>query len=110
MDHVVKIEVTVGGDSARLYELFSEAAESVTPGQLNRAILETGLVHHALMLTAIGMIPEENRQEVYDIGDQVGKRTIMRDLFEQAREHWQSWSDAGSIQPNDLPDGGGEEL
>ena len=110
MDHVVKIEVTVGGDSARLYELFSEAADSVTPGQLNRAVLETGLVHHALMLAAIGMIPEENREEVYDIVEQVGKRTIMRDLFEQAREHWETWSDGGSIKPDDLIDGGGEEI
>jgi hypothetical protein len=102
MEHVVRIEVTAEGDAARLYEIFSESADSVTPAQLNRAILETGLVHHALMLSAIGMIPEERQEEVRELIDRIGEKTIMQDLFAKARDYWRNWSDAGGIEPDDI--------
>jgi hypothetical protein len=104
MEHVLKIEVTVDGDTARLYEYLSDAADAVTPAQLNKAILETGIVHHSLMLAAIGLIGENDQADVSAIIDRIGEHTIMRDTFEQARSHWQGWSNTDAIEPGKIDD------
>jgi hypothetical protein len=100
MDHVAKIEVTLTGEAARLYEILSAAVgDSVKPSQTNRAVFETGLVHHVLMLTAVGAVAEQNRSEAEEQIAAISKRTIMRDLFARAREYWQGQSGTGMIRP-----------
>ena len=52
MEHVVRIEATLNGDAARLYEVLSETCgESFS--EVNAAFLQTGIVHHAIMLHAL---------------------------------------------------------
>ena len=100
MDHVAKIEVTLTGDAARLYEILSTAvSQSVTPSKVNCAILETGLVHHALMLAAVGAISETNQSEAEEAITSISKRTIMKDLFAHARQYWTDQSGTGLITP-----------
>jgi hypothetical protein len=89
MNHGVKAEVTLTGESARLFEIFYETAHgSALPGAVNRAVYETGLVHHTLMLLALGVVPEGRRDEVYALIEAIGKNTIMKDGFDQARDYW----------------------
>jgi len=94
--------VTLTGDSARLYEILHEAAsKSVKPGQITRAILETGLVHHILMLRAVGAIPKKHRAEAQEAIESISSRTIMRDLFTYAQEYWENQSGTGTIIPGE---------
>ena len=101
MEHVAKIEVTLTGEAARLYEIIANTVESVSPAELNRAILETGLVHHTLMLAALEVLEHLQRVEAGDLIDAIGKRTIMKELYDHAREYWEDQSNMGTIQPND---------
>jgi len=99
MEHIAKIEVTLTGDAAQLYEVMLDAAGKTTkPGQINRSILETGLVHHLLMLSALGVIPTEQRGEVYRTVERISEHTIMKELFAHAREYWDNMAGAGTIK------------
>ena len=96
MEHAVKAEFTLNGDTARLYEIVFEATrESVSPGTVNRAMFQTGLVHHALMLLALGALPEKDREAARALIESIGATTIMKDGFDQAREYWKRATEAG---------------
>lgn len=99
MEHVVQIEMNLTGDTARLYKIFADSVDSVTPSDFNRAVLETGVVHHALMLAALEIIPNNRHDELYEIIERMSEKTIMRDLFEQARDYWEGWTESGTIEP-----------
>lgn len=98
MDHVAKIEVTLTGEAARLYEILGTTVKgSVQPSQVNRAVLETGLVHHVLMLMAVGAITEKERAEAEEAVTAISSRTIMKELFVRARKYWEEQSGTGAI-------------
>ena len=90
MYHATKAEFALTGATARLYEIFLDATRgSAAVGDVNRALFETGLVHHALMLLALGVVPEERAKEARALIDEIGRTTIMKDSFDQAREYWE---------------------
>ncbi len=92
MEHVVKIEVTIDGNAARLYQILSEAVGSTEPRVLNRALLQTGLVHHVLMLKAIGGIEGRPADAAEDAIDEISADSIMDEVFELARDYWEKKS------------------
>ena len=100
MQHVAKIEVTLSGEAARLYEIMSGTVVSVSPAELNRAILETGLVHHTLMLSALEVMENAQRVEAAELVSTICKSTIMKELYDHAREYWEDQANMGTAQPD----------
>ncbi len=102
MKHVVKIELTLTGEAARLYEITADSVDSVDPADLSKAVVETGLVHHALMLSALQVFDEDQRAESDELVATIGERTIMKDLFDKARTYWDGQTNMGTFNPDDL--------
>ena len=89
VEHIVRVEATVSGDTARLYNIVSNAAGNA-PGSANAAYLQTGIVHHAIMLHVLGVIPPDDADEVRQLVASIGESTIMQQLFRDAWKHWSS--------------------
>ena len=88
MQHAARIETTITGPAARLYELLGEATSTLRPGEVNKALLETGLVHHVLMLRSLGLIDGTKLEEVDQAIGDIAETTIMSELFDMARAYW----------------------
>jgi|ETNmetMinimDraft_13_1059891.scaffolds.fasta_scaffold280685_1 hypothetical protein len=99
MESITKIEVTITGELAELYNLMFEATSgSESPSQINRAVLETGLVHHATMLKALELIGGDSATRVDQIIAGMSDQTIMADLFKMAADYWQGQTGTGTFE------------
>ena len=94
MEHVVRIQVTLEGNAARLYQILSESVGTTEPQSMNRALMQTGLVHHVLMLKSIGGIEGHAADAAGDAIDEISADSIMDQVFELARDYWEKKSDS----------------
>lgn len=93
MDKVFKIEVTLSGELADLYQqLLAEfAAKSQIPlSEMNRTLLQTGVIHHLLMLQGMGLISREEATRQQALIDTLAGDTLMWDLVQLARKYWKN--------------------
>ncbi|MCC7262384.1 MAG: hypothetical protein IT369_07680 [Candidatus Latescibacteria bacterium] len=93
MERVVKVEVTLSGELAELYQqLLDEfAAKSQIPlSEMNRTLLQTGVVHHLIMLQAMGLIAKEGAEKQGTLIDGISRDTLMWDLIQLARKYWKN--------------------
>lgn len=93
MDKVFKIEVTLSGELADLYQqLLAEfAAKSQIPlSEMNRTLLQTGVIHHLLMLQGMGLIDREEVTRQQALIDTLAGDTLMWDLVQLARKYWKN--------------------
>ena len=96
MDKVFKIETTVSRDLAELYESLIaelECRSSMPLADMNRAVLQTGMIHHLTMMCGLGLIEKEKVEALDELVDKVAQDTIMWDLVQMARSFWR---DCGS--------------
>ena len=100
MEKQFKVETLLGGDLAELYEAVMdqfEASGSLSLSQMNRALLQTGLLMHLTMLTSMGAVSDEQRRlRMEELAARVGKDNLMWEVVELARRHWTE-GEAGSI-------------
>ena len=92
MNQVFQIETTLSDELAQLYEGLMEefeAKSAIGLEELNRTLLQTGLVHHLAMMAGLGLIEEEKRDRMNRLIDTVSRPTMMWDLVEHARSYWQ---------------------
>ncbi|MBM3279006.1 MAG: hypothetical protein FJY95_13120 [Candidatus Handelsmanbacteria bacterium] len=93
MDKIFKVEVTLSGELAELYEqlLLEVAAKSVISlSEMNRTLLQTGVVQHLLMLQGMGLIQKEGQGRQQVLIDLLSRDTLMWELVQLARKYWRS--------------------
>ncbi len=93
MQKVFKIETTLSGELAELYQGLLEEFEqkSGTPlTEMNRALLQTGMIHHLTMMQGVGLMEREKAEKLQGLIDTVARETIMWDLVQLARKYWKS--------------------
>ena len=100
MEKQFKVETFLGGDLAELYETVMEqfeASGSASLSEMNRALLQTGLLMHLTMMTSMGVVSDEDRrQRMEELAEKVGRENLMWEIVELARRHWNKGG-AGSI-------------
>lgn len=91
MEQVYRLETTLSGDLAALYAAVMEefeAKSSIPLAEMNRTLLQTGMIHHLAMLVGLGLVDGERRARIEALTDAVARDTIMWDVLELARAHW----------------------
>jgi len=94
MDKQFRVETFIEADLAELYaavlEQF-EASGSLSLSEMNRALLQTGLLMHLTMMTSLGIVRDEDEVARLDaLVERVGGDHLMWSLVEVARKHWRS--------------------
>ena len=76
MEQLVKIETTLTGKLAELYVSLMAAFEenSSTPlSEMNRALLQTGIIHHLIMMRGLGLIDGDEGERLESLIDSVAR-------------------------------------
>ena len=101
MEKQFKVETLLDGNLAELYETVMEqfeAASSLSLSEMNRALLQTGLLMHLTMMTSMGVVTDEERSRVMDeLAERVGKDNLMWEVVELAKRHWRDGGGSGTI-------------
>ena len=104
MNRVFQIEATLSDELAQLYEVLMEEFEkksAIGLAEMNRTLLQTGLVHHLTMMGGLGLIEQEKKEQMDRMIDEVSRPTMMWDLVEHARSYWQdSHGSTGTLDLN----------
>jgi len=93
MEKIFKVEVTLSGELAELYEqlLLEVAAKSqISLSEMNRTLLQTGVVQHLLMLQGMGLIQKEGQGRQQVLIDLLSRDTLMWELVQLARKYWRN--------------------
>lgn len=99
MEKVYKVETTLSHSLAELYAGLEEEfanKSSIPLSDMNRTLLQTGLIHHLTMMNGLGLIEPEKAARLHELIDQVAKDTILWDLLQMVRTYWR---DCGSNSP-----------
>ena len=99
MEKVYKVETTLSHSLAELYAGLEEEfanKSSIPLSDMNRTLLQTGLIHHLTMMSGLGLIEPEKAERLHALIDQVAKDTILWDILQMVRTYWR---DCGSNGP-----------
>jgi len=91
MDKIIKVETILSHGLAELYTSLEETfanKSSIPLSDMNRTLLQTGLIHHLTMLSRLGVIEPDKVAELDEQIDQVAKDTILWDLLQMVRTYW----------------------
>lgn len=92
MDKQFRVETLLEGDQAELYEAVMEQferASALSLSEMNRALLQTGMLLHLTMMTAMGVVADaEQREQLDALAARVGSENLMWEVVELARERW----------------------
>ena len=98
MEKVYKVETTLSHSLAELYAGLEEefANKSSIPfSDMNRTLLQTGLIHHLTMMSGLGLIEPEKAARLHALIDQVAKDTILWDVLQMVRTYWRDCGSGG---------------
>ncbi len=101
MEKVYKVETTLSHSLAELYAGLEEEfanKSSIPLSDMNRTLLQTGLIHHLTMMSGLGLIEPEKAARLQALIDQVAKDTILWDVLQMVRTYWR---DCGFGGPGD---------
>ena len=91
MEKVLKIETTLKKELAELYSQLMDEFEtksSIPLSEMNRTILQTGLIQHLLMMQGVGLIDEKKREKIDALIDGLAKETVMWEVVQLTRQYW----------------------
>ena len=95
MERLFRVDTTLADDLAELYatlvEEFGEKS-AIGLGDMNRTLLQTGMVHHLIMMAGLGLIDGDKARKTNELVDRVARNTIMWDLVQMSRQYWQDSS------------------
>ena len=105
MEKVFRVETSLARELAELYAALMEEFEeksSIPLADMNRTLLQTGLIHHLAMMSGLGLIDREKVAQIDELIDQVARNTIMWDLLKMVRSYWRDCADGkiGNIDFN----------
>ena len=105
MDKVYRVETTVSHAlaerNASLEEEFANKS-SIPLADMNRTLLQTGLIHHLAMMGGLGLIEPEKAAKVDELIDQVAKDTILWEVLQMVRKYWKDCGSTGKGGAVDL--------
>lgn len=96
MEKVFRVETSLAHELAELYAALLEEFEtksSIPLADMNRTLLQTGLIHHLTMMSRLGLIDGEKTARIDALVDRVARNTIMWDLLKMVRSYWQDCAD-----------------
>ena len=99
MEKVFKVETTLSHDLAELYDALVKEFEeksSIPLADLNRTLLQTGLIHHLTMMSGLGLIEKEKSEKLEALIDKVAKDTILGELLQMVRSYWRDCADGNT--------------
>ena len=105
MDKVFKVETTLSHSLAELYASLEEefATKSSIPlSDMNRTLLQTGLIHHLTMMAGLGLLDSEKAAAVDELINQVAKDTILWEVLQMVRTYWRDCGASGQGGAVDL--------
>ncbi len=92
MDKMYKVDTVISQGLAELYGILIQEFErnsSIPLSNINRTLLQTGMVHHFEMMMGLGLIRDEDvRGKVEELIEEVARDTIHWDMVQVARAHW----------------------
>jgi len=92
MDKVFKVETVISQELAELYATLVkefESQSSIPLSEINRVLLQIGLVHHLEMMMGLGLIrDEEVRGKIEELIEEVARDNIHWEMIKKARAHW----------------------
>ena len=92
MEKQFRVETLLEGDLAELYEAVLaefDRASGMSLSEVNRALLQTGMLFHLTMMTSMGVVEDEARREALDgLAQRIGKDNLLWKIVELARKHW----------------------
>ena len=98
MEKVYKVETTLSHSLAELYAGLEEEfanKSSIPLSDMNRTLLQTGLIHHLTMMNGLGLIEPEKAARLHALIDQVAKDTILWDVLQMVRTYWRDCGSGG---------------
>ena len=98
MEKVYKVETTLSHSLAELYASLEEEfanKSSIPLSDMNRTLLQTGLIHHLTMMSGLGLIEPEKAARLHALIDQVAKDTILWDILQMVRTYWRDCDSGG---------------
>jgi len=107
MEKVFRIDTVLTGDLAELYAVVMaefQARSDIPLAEVNRALLQTGMLHHLAMMAGLGLVSPEHAAAIDSLVDKVGRTSIMGDVVQLARQYWRNCA-AGGVQSG----GGGSD-
>ena len=100
MEKQFRVETQLEGDLAELYGAVLsefERASGMSLSEVNRSLLQTGMLFHLTMMTSMGVVSDEARREDLDgLAEKVGGDNLLWEIVELARRHWREGG-TGSI-------------
>ena len=95
------VETTLAGRPAELYALVLEEFESrseIPLSEVNRTLLQTGVIQHLLMMRGLGLMDDEKSESLDSLIEEVAGDTIMWELIQVAKRFWeQAQGGGGSV-------------
>jgi len=92
MDKVYKVDTVISQGLAELYGVLVQEFESnssIPLSDINRVLLQTGMVHHLEMMMGLGLIRDEDvRGKIEELIEDVACDNIHWEMIKKARAHW----------------------
>ena len=93
MNSLFKVETTLSHDLAELYSILVDEFEtnsSIPLSDLNRTLLQTGMIHHLVMMQGLGLLGKnaERKAHLDQLIEQVSRDTILADVLAMVRSYW----------------------
>ena len=92
MDKVYKVDTIISHKLAELYNTLVQEFErksSIPLSDVNRTVMQTGMVHQLEMMMGLGLIrDEEIRNKLENLIDEIARDTIHWEVVQMARAHW----------------------
>ena len=98
MEKVYKVETTLSHNLAELYAGLEEEfanKSSIPLSDMNRTLLQTGLIHHLTMMSGLRLIEPEKAERLHKLIDQVAQDTILWDILQMVRTYWRDCGSGG---------------
>lgn len=93
MEKRFRVDSLLDGELAELYAgvlAQFERSGSLSLSEMNRALMQTGLLLHATLLTATGIAPGPEAQRLDELAERVGGDHLMWEVVELARRQWRT--------------------
>ena len=93
MQKVYKVETFISHDLAELYSILTdefEANSSIPLSDLNRTLLQTGMIHHLTMMQGLGLVKGNKAKEarIESLIENVASDTLLWDVLMMIRSYW----------------------
>tara|TARA_B100000686_G_scaffold330268_1_gene392340 strand:+ start:517 stop:849 length:333 start_codon:yes stop_codon:yes gene_type:complete len=98
MEQMFTVETTLVGRLAELYARVLEEFESrseIPLSEVNRTLLQTGIIQHLLMMRGLGLMDAEKSESLDGLIEEVAGETIMWDLIQVAKRFWEHGKGGG---------------